>query len=96
MLAARAVDVAVDEDVAPFFNEMLSRLDGIIDRSPGQHIAPPPGLHDPQSRLRFLAHAQLSLADLATRQDDETLAAAAAIVREHVALTTELAMRKGV
>lgn len=87
---------AVDDDIAPLSNELLPRLDALIS-GPHEDLAPrPPGhdIPDLGTRARLLSGLATKLAAHARAEPgNPAIARATEIVRAHVALTTELALR---
>ena len=96
-LAARVEPSAVDDDVAPMMGELLPRLEDLLgDARASTAPAAPDGRYGPADRVRLLARAQPRIEQLASESGGGPLAAASEIVRSHVALATEVAMRSGV
>lgn len=95
-LRADRSHVTLDDDVAPLANELLPRLDALVAEQPEDLAPRPPGhdLPDLATRARLLSGLATKLAAHARAEpDNPAITRATQIVRAHVALTTELALR---
>lgn len=86
----------VDDDIAPLSNELLPRLHAIVG-SPPDDLAPRasgPDTPDAPAAVRLLSGLSPQLATIARENpDNPVLEQATRLVRAHVALATELALR---